>query len=76
MGLIPVSQTLICRIASPLATAGEGFSLTCGSIDCRFIQPDLSRQPETPQIVMLSDYRSARTSAFRTWREVTGVAAA
>jgi hypothetical protein len=56
IGLIPASQTLTCRIASPSAIAGEGFSSTRGSFDCRFIQPDLSHQPETPQIVMLSWY--------------------
>ena len=55
MGLIPVSQTLTCKIASPPSVDAEGFSSDKGSFGRRFIQPSLPRQPETPQIVMLSN---------------------
>ena len=64
MGLIPTNQTLTCRIASSpaAATAATDFSSDRGSFDRRFIQPDLPRQPETPQIVMLSAFRPELTN--------------
>jgi hypothetical protein len=45
IGLIPVSQTLICRIAASSATGGGSSSSTRDSFYGRFIQPDLPRQP-------------------------------
>ena len=40
IGLIPISQTLTCRIASASAAGTEDFSSEPGDFGRRFIQPD------------------------------------
>jgi hypothetical protein len=40
IGLMPVSQTLTCRIAVASAAGAKGFSSGIADFGCRFIRPD------------------------------------